>query len=68
MSALITINSLENEILAAAKVAARNSKLRKDDIMEWAFGEIRPLAGEVALRLETVGCHVCIPKRLDKRR
>jgi hypothetical protein len=68
MSALRTIVNLENEILAAAKKAARNSRLRKEDIMEWAFGEVRPLAGEVALRLESVGCHVCIHKSRDKRR
>ena len=68
MRALNSIASLEDKILAEAKIAVRNSRLRKEDIMEWAFGEIRPLAGEVALQLESVGCHICIHKSRDKRR
>lgn len=39
--------TLERAVLAGARAAFNNSKLRMKDIQEWNTGEIKPQDGEV---------------------
>lgn len=59
--------AVETEILAEAKKVLKNPKLRRQDILEWAFGEVLPIDGEVAVGLQAIGCTICTLKTNDKR-
>ena len=67
MSAQNEMVAIETEILAEAKKVLKNPKLRRKDILEWAFGEVLPINGEVAINLQVIGCTICTLKANDKR-
>lgn len=58
---------IESEILAEAKRVLKNPRLRKKDILEWAFGEVLPADGVIAISLQAIGCTICTLKTNDKR-
>jgi hypothetical protein len=35
--------------------------------MEWAFGEVKPLSGEVSVCLDALGCNICLRQESDRR-
>lgn len=55
----MSMASLEREILARARIALENPKLKTKDILEWSSGEVEPQAGEIVIRVENPGCNVC---------
>lgn len=57
----------EREILTVAKTVLRNPKLRKRDLLALAMGEMEPVTGGIIVRLDSIGCHICIPATSDKR-
>ena len=59
--------AIESEILAEAKKVLKNPQLRRKDILEWAFGEVLPGQGTVAISLQSIGCTICTLKSNDKR-
>jgi hypothetical protein len=63
----MNLTAFEREILTHARSVLKNPTLRKTDIHEWAVGEVRPCADEVAIQLQTLGCNVCVPKNKDQR-
>jgi hypothetical protein len=67
MNARKIFGDIEGEILIEARRVLKNSRLRKKDILEWAFGDVQPLAGEVAVGLAAIGCNICTLKAKDKR-
>lgn len=67
MSAQNEMAAIEIEILAEAKKILKNPKLRRPDILEWAFGEVLPVQGEVVISLPAMGCNICTLKANDKR-
>jgi hypothetical protein len=58
---------IETEILAEAKRVLKNPRLKKQDILEWAFGEVLPANGAVAISLQAIGCTICTLRANDKR-
>lgn len=62
----MSMATLENAILAAAKRHFRNPKLRKKDLMEWSTGEIETQDGEVKAWLDDPGVWVAISRELDR--
>lgn len=66
----MSLTSLENDIMWAARRAFNNPRLRKKDLLEWSSGPLSPESdNEVALKLEeppTVW--VTVPKECDKRK
>ena len=62
----MSMATLENAILAAAKRHFKNPKLRKKDLLEWSTAEIEARAGEVAAWIEDPGVWVCISRELDR--
>lgn len=64
----MSLVSLETEILAQLKVIAKNSKLRKKDMMEWSSAKLEPHDGEVIISLPALGVEVAILTELDKRK
>jgi len=62
----VSMATLENAILAAAKKHFRNAKLRKKDLLEWSTGEIETHADEVKAWLDDPGVWVAIRKELDR--
>jgi hypothetical protein len=63
----MSMATLEREILAQAKIAVKNPKLKMKDVLEWSTGDVKPQDGEVAIRLDNPGCNICILKISDKR-
>jgi hypothetical protein len=63
----MSMATLELEILAQAKLAVKNPKLKMKDILEWSTGNVTPRDGEVLIRLDNPGCNICILKINDKR-
>jgi hypothetical protein len=63
----VSTATFQQEILAAARRALRNPKLKMSDIHEWAIGEVNPCQGEVVVSLTSVRCNICISKDADKR-
>ena len=59
--------SIESEILTEAKRVLKNPKLRRTDILEWAFGEVLPIPNAMAINLQAIGCTICTLKVNDKR-
>lgn len=59
--------TLERAVLAGAKVAFKNPKLRLKDLMEWSSHAIRERKGEVVVWIKDPGVNVAIKKELDKR-
>lgn len=64
----MSMATLERAVLAGAKMAFKNPKLRMKDIMEWSSGTIDAHAGEVVLRVDDPGVFVAIKMELDKRK
>jgi hypothetical protein len=60
------VTTLENEILVSARIVFNNPRLSHNDILEWSFANLQPLAGEIAHKL-LGGITVCILKENDKR-
>lgn len=56
----MSMRSLENAILAGAKVVLNNPKLRMKDILEWTTGEVLPHDGEVVVRVPNPGVFVAV--------
>lgn len=61
------MTTLERAVLAGAKIAFKNPKLRLKDLMEWSAGDIEPHEGEVVGWIKDPGVNVAIKKELDKR-
>lgn len=68
----MSMATLERAVLAGAKVALNNSKLRMKDIMEWNTSEAavkKNLADdEVAVNVPDPGVWVAVGKTYDKRK
>ena len=62
----MSMATLENAILAAAKRHFKNPKLRKKDLLAWSTCEVEAQTGEVAAWIEDPGVYVVISKDLDK--
>jgi len=62
----MSMTTLENAILAAAKRHFRNPKLRKKDLLEWSTVKIEARAGEVKAWLGDPGVWVVISQELDR--
>jgi len=60
------MRQLEAAVLAEAKIATCDKKLRMKDIMEWSTGEIKPQEGEKLYRLPILGVNVAI-KRIRRK-
>ena len=63
----MNLTAFEREILTHARCVLENHALRKTDIHEWAVGEVRPCADDVAIQLQMLGCNICVPKSKDRR-
>ncbi len=63
----MSLKTLEREILAKAKIATNNPKLRMKDILEWSTGDVKPEEGEIVLRLDNPGVNICIKQELSKK-
>jgi hypothetical protein len=59
---MMSMASLERELLTELKAVVGNSKLRKKDILEWSTGEVEVREGEVKYRLPRLGVNVVIEK------
>lgn len=66
----VSIASLENQIMWAARRAFNNPRLRKKDLLEWSSGPLAPESDdEVTLKLEEApSVWVTILKTYDLRR
>jgi hypothetical protein len=63
----MSMATLERAVLAGAKIAFANPKLKMGDIQEWCTGEFDPHEGEVVLRVPDPGVFVAVKKESDKR-
>ncbi|HUW35248.1 MAG TPA: hypothetical protein VM223_26865 [Planctomycetota bacterium] len=67
----MSMQTLEREILAEAKVVFNNPKLRLKDILQWSSSEKvvkdNLQAGEVMASLP-IGVWICVAKAHDKRK
>ena len=63
----MSMASFEREILAGARVAFNNLRLKNKDIQEWSSAGIAPHDGEVVLFIKNTGVWVAIKKENDKR-
>ncbi len=63
----MSMATLERAVLAAAKVAFKNPRLRMKDIQEWSSGEIKAHNGEVSVYVSDPGVFVVIKAENDKR-
>jgi hypothetical protein len=63
----MNVAMFQRQILAAARIAVKNPKLKMKDILEWSIGELMPCDGEVVVGLDRVGCNICILKDDDRR-
>lgn len=52
----MSMTTLENAILTAAKRRFKNPKLRKKDLLEWSTAEIEARDGEVTAWIADPGC------------
>lgn len=68
----MSMAALERMILASARIAANNPKLKLSQIAEWSTSEERVLRGlradEVMIALTDPRCWVAIPRAADMRR
>ena len=62
------MTTLERAVLAGAKLAFNNPKLRMKDIQEWSTGDMDPMEGEVVVRVPNPGVYVAIRVENDKRK
>lgn len=62
----MSMATLENAILAAAKRHFKNPKLRKKDLLEWSTAEIKAREGEVTAWIADQGVYVSISVDLDR--
>lgn len=63
----MSLASLEREILAEAKTAFNNKKLRLKDLLEWSTAKVKPRNGEAVLKLDDLKVNVRVAKDHDKR-
>jgi hypothetical protein len=63
----MSLRSLESAILAEARVALNNKKLRLKDLAEWSSGEISVGDGEMVLKLPN-SIWIAVDKSHDKRK
>jgi hypothetical protein len=59
--------TLKRAVLAGAKLAFNNPKLKMKDIQEWNSGEIKPHDGEEVIWVPDPGVYVAIKRENDKR-
>jgi hypothetical protein len=64
----MSMATLERAVLAGAKVALNNPKLRLKDIMEWSSGDIKPHDGEIVVHVCDPGVFVAVKTESDKRK
>ncbi len=63
----MSMATLERAILAGARTAFNNPKLRQKDIREWACGKIKKVDGETLIYVSEPGVYVAIKTENDKR-
>ncbi len=64
----MSMATLERAVLAGAKVAFNNPRLRMKDLREWSTGEVKPHDGEVVAHVEDPGVNVAVLIAHDKRK
>ncbi len=57
---IMGIQSLEQEVLAEAKIVTGNKKLRMKDIMEWSTSKIKAQENEKLYKLPKLGIHIAV--------
>ena len=63
---VVSLQTLEREILKELKIVANNPKLRNKDIMEWSTTPVEAHDGETLYHLPKLGIH-CAVKISDKK-
>lgn len=63
----MSMATLEREILAQAKIALKNPKLKMKDIFEWSTGDCHGKPEEVIVHLPDPGVNIAVLKIHDKR-
>ena len=59
--------TLERAVLAGAKVALNNTRLKMKDVLEWSTGTVKAEDGEVVVHVPDPGVNVCVKRENDKR-
>lgn len=64
----MSLATLEREIVAQARIALKNPRLRRRDLLEWCSGELKAEGeDEIVVYLEDPGCWAVFPRVCDRR-
>ena len=63
----MSMASLERAILAGARAALKNPKLKLKDIMEWSTSPLTAHEGEIVVCVDDPGVQVAVKREHDKR-